>query len=69
MVLSLLVDKRKKTSVKMDLILPNGGDFFMAKKGQTFWRYSLELKLEAARLVNEEVFQYARRNGLFASGD
>ncbi|WP_283248997.1 MULTISPECIES: hypothetical protein [Paenibacillus] len=41
----------------------------MAKKGQTFWRYSLELKLEAARLVNEEVFQYARRNGLFASGD
>uniref|UniRef100_UPI00403F6F3D IS3 family transposase n=1 Tax=Paenibacillus sp. FSL R5-0341 TaxID=2921636 RepID=UPI00403F6F3D len=26
----------------------------MAKKGQTFRRYSLELKLEAARLVNEE---------------
>lgn len=45
MVLSLLVDKRKKTSVKMDLILPNGGDFFMVKKGQTFWSYSLELKL------------------------
>ncbi|WP_217506343.1 hypothetical protein, partial [Paenibacillus xylanilyticus] len=43
----LLVDKRKKTSVKMDLILPNEGDFFMAKKGQTFRRYSLELKLEA----------------------
>ncbi|MEK5406704.1 transposase [Paenibacillus sp. FSL W8-0439] len=26
----------------------------MAKKGQTFRRYSLELKLEAALLVNEE---------------
>ncbi|WP_220026900.1 MULTISPECIES: transposase [Paenibacillus] len=26
----------------------------MAKKGQTFRRYSLELKLEAVRLVNEE---------------
>ncbi|WP_442789422.1 transposase [Paenibacillus sp. FSL R5-192] len=26
----------------------------MAKKGQTFWRYALELKLEAARLINEE---------------
>lgn len=26
----------------------------MAKKGQTFRRYSLELKLEAARLVNGE---------------
>lgn len=38
----------------MDLILPNEGDFFMAKKVQTYRRYSLELKLEAARLVNEE---------------
>lgn len=38
----------------MDLILPNEGDFFMAKKGQAYRRYSLELKLEAARLVNEE---------------
>lgn len=38
----------------MDLILSNEGDFFMAKKGQTFRRYALELKLEAARLVNEE---------------
>lgn len=26
----------------------------MAKKGQTFRRYTLELKTEAARLVNEE---------------
>ncbi|MEW4428887.1 transposase [Paenibacillus pabuli] len=26
----------------------------MAKKGQTFKRYSLDLKLEAVRLVNEE---------------
>ncbi len=26
----------------------------MAKKGQTFRRYSLDLKLEAVRLVNEE---------------
>ncbi|MGE6576544.1 hypothetical protein ACQKFM_16620 [Paenibacillus xylanexedens] len=26
----------------------------MAKKGQTFRRYALELKLEVARLVNEE---------------
>ena len=26
----------------------------MAKKGQTYRRYSLELKLEAVRLVNEE---------------
>jgi transposase len=38
----------------MDLILPNEGDFFMAKKGQAYRRYSLEFKLEAARLVNEE---------------
>lgn len=45
---------RKKTSGKMNLIMSNEGDFFMAKKGQTFRRYSLELKLEAARLVNEE---------------
>lgn len=37
----------------MDLILLNEGDFFMAKKGQAYRRYSLELKLEAARLVNE----------------
>lgn len=35
MLLSPFVDKRKKTSVKMDLILLSGGDFFMAIKGKT----------------------------------
>ncbi|WP_368072371.1 IS3 family transposase [Paenibacillus sp. HGF5] len=39
----------------------------MAKKGQTYQRYSLELKLEAARLVNEEhmsIREVAKRLGI-----
>lgn len=36
MLLSPFRSKRKKTSVKMDLILLSGGDFFMAKKGKTY---------------------------------
>ncbi|SEL94174.1 hypothetical protein SAMN04488688_10752 [Paenibacillus sp. cl141a] len=39
----------------------------MAKKGQTYRWYSLELKLEAARLVNEEhmsIREVAKRLGI-----
>lgn len=38
----------------MDLTLLTGGGFFMAKKGQTFHSYPLELKMQAVRLVTEE---------------
>ena len=49
----------------MDLILPNEG-IFSWLKGQTYRRYSLELKLEA-RLVNEEhmsIREVAKRLGI-----
>lgn len=37
------VDRNKKTSVKMDFILPNEGDFFMPRKGQTDLRPPLKI--------------------------
>jgi transposase len=42
----------------MNSILLTGGDFFMAKKGQTFNRYDEATKKEAVRLRLEEQWSY-----------
>ncbi len=54
MVLSPFSRHEKKDICQDELNHVNEGDFFISKKGQTYRRYSLDLKLEAVRLVNEE---------------
>lgn len=56
----LKVDSEKRPHDKMRSTLKTGGGFFMAKKGQTFNRYSEETKQEAVRLRTEEGWSYPK---------
>jgi Transposase and inactivated derivatives len=43
----------------MNLLLLTGGDFFMAKNGQSFNQYDEETKMEAVRLRLEDKWTYS----------